>query len=101
MSYGQPGQILVTFDTIAQAAQSVNSTQNNLNQKLQDLQSMLRPIVSDWTGTAAEAYQAKQRQWDQAQQDLNTVLQNVSKVLETANDAYRQTESSNTNAWNG
>lgn len=99
MSYGTPGQILVTFETIAQAAQSVNQTQNNLNQKLQDLQSMLRPIVSDWTGTAAEAYQAKQRQWDQAQTDLNTVLQNVSKVLETANDAYRQTESSNTSAW--
>lgn len=98
MAYGQ-GHIMVTFETIAQASQSVNQTQNNLNQKLQDLQSMLRPIVSDWTGASAEAYQAKQRQWDMAQQDLNQVLAQVSKVLETAHDAYRQTESSNTSAW--
>ena|SRR5438445_4667364 len=98
MAYGA-GKVLVTFETIAQASQSVNQTQNSLNQKLQDLQSMLRPIVSDWTGSAAEAYQAKQRQWDLAQQDLNSVLASVSKVLETAHDAYRSTESSNTNAW--
>jgi WXG100 family type VII secretion target len=98
MGYGD-GQIMVTFETIAQASQSVNQTQNNLNQKLSDLHSMLGPITSDWTGAAAEAYQAKQRQWDQAQQDLNQVLAQVSKVLEAAHDAYRSTESSNANAW--
>jgi 6 kDa early secretory antigenic target len=97
MSYG--GQVLVTFETIANASQQVNQTYNNINTKLNDLHQMLTPIVSDWTGTASEAYQAKQKQWDEAQQDMNVVLQQIGAVLEAAHDAYSKTESQNARSW--
>jgi 6 kDa early secretory antigenic target len=97
MAYG--GQVLVTFETIANASQQVNQTYNNINTKLNDLHQILAPIVADWTGSAAEAYQVKQRQWDQAQQDMNAVLQQIGAVLEAAHDAYSQTERRNAQAW--
>ena len=92
-------QVLVTFAALAEAAQTIQSTYNNLNTKLTDLQSQLKPVVSTWTGSASENYQVQQQKWDQAQQDLNTVLQAIGKTVEAAHDAYTTTEQSNAQAW--
>ena len=91
--------VLVTFGALANAAQSIQTTYNNMNQKLDDLHSMLQPIVADWTGSAAEGYQVQQQKWNQAQQDLNRVLQSIGQAVEQAHDAYTQTEQSNSQAW--
>ena len=93
------GTVLVTFAALANAAQSIQQTYGNLNQKLDDLHNQLAPIVSDWTGQAAENYQVQQQKWNQAQTDMNNVLQAISKAVEAAHDAYTQTESSNAGAW--
>jgi WXG100 family type VII secretion target len=92
-------QVLVTFAALAEAAQTIQSTYNNLNTKLSDLQSQLKPVVSTWTGSASENYQVQQQKWDQAQTDLNTVLQAIGKAVEAAHDAYTTTEQSNAQAW--
>jgi len=47
MSYGSSGQVLVTFETIAQASQNVQRTYSNLTQKLDDLKQFLAPMVAD------------------------------------------------------
>jgi WXG100 family type VII secretion target len=91
--------MLVTFAELANAAQTIQSTSNNLNSRLDDLKSQLTPIASSWSGTAAENYQVQQRKWDQAQADLNQVLQAISKAVESAHDAYQQTESANAQSW--
>lgn len=92
--------MLVTFAAIAEASQNVNNTSNLLNQKLDDLQRQLQPLVSDWTGNAAENYQAKQRQWNSAQQQLTQVLSAIGKVLEQAHESYSSVEKSNAATWN-
>ena len=92
-------QVLVTFAALAEAAQTIQSTYNSLNEKLNDLESQLRPMVSTWTGSASENYQVQQQKWNQAQTDMNNVLQAISKAVEAAHDAYTQTESSNAGAW--
>ncbi|HEV3174035.1 MAG TPA: WXG100 family type VII secretion target [Actinocrinis sp.] len=99
MGVGSNGGILVQFAAIAEASQNVNRTYTNLDQKLNDLRQMLAPIAAEWTGKAAENYQEKQRAWDQAQQDLGMVLQQIAKVLEAAHDSYNQTEQANANSW--
>lgn len=100
MSYsGGGGAMLVTFETIAQASQNVSRTYNSLTQKLDDLHSFLAPMVAEWTGSASEQYQQKQQQWTQAQQDLQTVLQTIGRVLEETHSSYQQTEQSNTQSW--
>ena len=95
---GNPS-VLVTFAALAEAAQSIQRTSANLNTKLADLKSELGPVVAQWTGTASENYQAQQQKWDQAQEDLNNVLQAIGKAVESAHDAYTQTESANAGSW--
>jgi WXG100 family type VII secretion target len=92
-------QVLVTFAALAEAAQTIQSTYNNLNTKLTDLESQLKPVVSTWTGTASENYQVQQQKWNSAQTDLNTVLQAIGKTVEAAHDAYSQTEAANAKSW--
>ena len=92
-------RVLVTFAALAEAAQQIQSTYNNLNTKLNDLESQLRPVVATWTGKASEDYQVQQQKWNSAQSDLNNVLQAIGKAVEAAHDAYTQTESANATAW--
>jgi early secretory antigenic target protein ESAT-6 len=73
MSYG--GELLVHAETLSAASQNVASAHNELNTKLHDLRTLLQPLTQTWTGQAAADYQERQRQWDQAQADLNEVLQ--------------------------
>jgi len=93
------GQVMVNFETIAQASQNVQRTYANLQQKLDDLHSFLAPMVAEWTGAAAEQYAQKQQQWTQAQTDLSQVLQTIGRVLEESHGGYQDTEKANTQAW--
>ena len=92
-------QVMVTFAALAEAAQTIQSTSNNLNTKLQDLETQLKPVVSTWTGAASENYQVQQQKWNQAQTDMNSVLQAIGQAVSAAHDAYDATESSNAAAW--
>jgi early secretory antigenic target protein ESAT-6 len=93
-------EVLVTFAALAEAAQTIQQTYSSLEQKLNDLKSQLQPVVSTWTGTASENYQVQQNKWNQAQADLGNVLQAIGKAVESAHDAYSQTEASNASSWN-
>jgi WXG100 family type VII secretion target len=96
----ESSSVLVTFSALANAAQSIQTTYNNLNSKLDDLQRQLQPIVSTWTGQASENYQVQQRKWNEAQTDLSNVLQAIGKSVEAAHEAYTQTETANAQSWN-
>ena len=92
-------EILVTFGALEAAQSDVAATTSNLNQQLADLKSYLAPMVSTWTGQAAELYQAKQQQWDRAAADLNQVLAQIGQALGAASEDFRTAEQSNTNVW--
>ncbi|WP_028926900.1 WXG100 family type VII secretion target [Pseudonocardia acaciae] len=92
-------EILVTFGEIAAAQQNVASTAQRLNAQLDDLKRFLAPMVSTWTGQAAEDYQVKQRQWDTSAADLNQVLAQIGIALGHANDGYQQVERANASRW--
>ena len=97
MSYG--GELLVHAETLSSASQNVASAYNELNSKLHDLRTLLQPLTQTWSGQAAADYQARQRQWDQAQADLNEVLQQIGKVLEVAQQQYGDAERANIDVW--
>ena len=92
-------EILVTFSAIQQAQTDCAGTAAKLNGQLSDLRAYLAPMVSTWTGAAAENYDAKQRQWDRAAADLNEILGLISRALGAAVDDFRAAESSNASIW--
>jgi 6 kDa early secretory antigenic target len=97
MAYG--GELLVHAETLSTASQNVASAYQELNTRLHDLRTMLQPMTQTWSGQAAADYQVRQRQWDQAQSDLNEVLQQIGKVLEVAQQQYGEAERANIDTW--
>jgi 6 kDa early secretory antigenic target len=97
MTYG--GELLVHAETLSSASENVAAAHNELNIKLNDLRTLLHPLTQTWTGQAAADYQERQRQWDQAQTDLNEVLQQIGKVLEVAQEQYGDAERANIDVW--
>lgn len=97
MTYG--GELLVHAETLSSASENVTAAHNELNIKLNDLRTLLHPLTQTWTGQAAADYQERQRQWDQAQTDLNEVLQQIGKVLEIAQEQYGDAERANIDVW--
>jgi 6 kDa early secretory antigenic target len=91
--------IKVTFGQLAATQDQVRATVGNVNGQLADLKSYLSPLVQTWTGSAAENYNAAQRQWDQSAADLNAVLSAIGGALGTANDGYQVTEGQNASRW--
>lgn len=89
-------EILVTFGEIANGQQAVATTSRNVDSQLSDLKQFVQRLVSSWTGEAAEQYQVKQAQWDQAAADLNQVLNQIGVALGTANENYQGAEKANT-----
>jgi 6 kDa early secretory antigenic target len=87
--------IKVTFAELQATQEHTQSTVNAINTSLQDLKQYLAPMVSTWTGAAAESYNAKQAQWDQAANDLNQVLAAIGRALGQANEGFQTTESQN------
>jgi len=93
------GRLLVTFGALSNAQTDTQQTYNQLNQQLADLQRYLAPLVAAWQGQAAEAYQAYQQRWNQAQDNLNQLLHQISGALGQALANYQTAERTNTSLW--
>ena len=92
-------EILVTFSAISTAEGDIATTSQNINGQLADLKAYLAPLVADWTGSAAELYQAKQKQWDEAAAELNAILAQISRAVGAAGEDFRAAENSNASIW--
>ena len=92
-------EIKVTFGVLDAARDDVAGTARRINTRLDDLKTLLAPLVATWEGQAAEEYRRTQRQWDTAAADLTAVLTQIGVALGTAGDGYRSTEHINTARW--
>lgn len=95
------GEVQVTFAAMQDAAASCGVINRTIQTLLEDLYRQIQPVVGAWTGAAAEGFQAQHSLWTQAAQDLNTVLGNISTLLEDTNDGYEAAESAVTELWTG
>jgi early secretory antigenic target protein ESAT-6 len=93
------GAIKVTFAEIQQASQDVTSAANTVGGHLDTLKSKIAPIVADWTGDAAEAYQNAQRTWDAAAKDFKETLEAIGIAVRQAADGYQDAEGSAKKLW--
>jgi early secretory antigenic target protein ESAT-6 len=93
------GIIKVTFAEIQQASQDVTNAANTVGGHLDTLKGKIAPIVADWTGEAAEAYQNAQRNWDSAAKDFQETLQAIGIAVRQAADGYVGAEGSAKKLW--
>lgn len=93
--------IKYNFAQIADLRADIALVTANMNNSLGDLKQYLAPMVADWTGEAAEAYQVQQRQWDEAAAGLNQVLDSIGRAVGAGNDNMADTERAARNSWAG
>jgi WXG100 family type VII secretion target len=89
----------VQFGAMATGEADFASVYQQLQSTLSTLASQLQSSLSQWTGSAQQAYYAAKRQWDAAAADMATVVSSLSQVVGTANHNYITTESRNAAMW--
>lgn len=87
------------FAQIAQAAADIRATSRNINGMLSQLKGDVAPMIAEWEGSSAVAYQDAQRRWDNSLEELNMVLDSVARTVDDANARMSQINTSAANSW--
>ena len=95
------GEVWVTFAAIEDAAAQSGTTNRVIQTMLDDLYRRIGPMITAWSGDAAESFQYQHRVWQQAAEDLNTVLGHISALLLDTHDSYSSAEVSVAELWTG
>jgi 6 kDa early secretory antigenic target len=89
----------VNFGAMDTGAAGITGAARAIEQKLADLRQFLQPLIAEWEGDASAAYEAKQRQWDEAAAGLFQILNQVGLSVGTAGENYQSAEKANTALW--
>jgi 6 kDa early secretory antigenic target len=92
---------LAIFGTLEQGQADFQQTYNSLVNEVQMLEAQLRSSLSQWAGSAQQAYYQQQAQWNAAMAHMEQVLAQLGVVVGTANQNYQQAEQVNTSLWAG
>ena len=71
------------------AAQDLATSVKAIDDRLDRLESELAPLRSDWTGHAQQAYQAAKTTWDNAMQEMKSLLADTSVAVHQSNAEYQ------------
>lgn len=91
--------IKYNFASLSATSAEISRSNAEIAASLDQLRSYLQPLVSQWTGTAAESYQTLQMQWDRSAAELNQVLQTVSVVVNNSSQAMNDTNMAAARSW--
>ena len=67
----------------------VMTAAKDIQTRLDNLEDELKPLASDWTGAAKEAYREAKATWDKAIADMIVLLQQASSNVDTSNQEYK------------
>ena len=70
------------------AAQDLSRAVQQIDDRLNRLESELAPLRSDWTGNAQQAYITAKAKWDGAMQEMKTLLADTSTTVTQSNQEY-------------
>lgn len=87
------------FASIGNAAADIKTSAGRINSTLADIKRMIEPMVSTWEGEAAIAYQAAQKKWDDSANELNIVLDTISRTVDDGNQRMSDTNRQAANSW--
>ncbi|HEX3648253.1 MAG TPA: WXG100 family type VII secretion target [Pseudonocardiaceae bacterium] len=92
-------RIAVNFGAVSNLASQINGQVQQVESQLETLRSAIQKLGTEWEGGANDAYTAVQNNWNNAADDLKSVLARIATAVGAAHDSYVQTENANTNTW--
>jgi len=89
----------VVFSAMQQGQADFTRTYSTLQSEIEQLESQLSSNLSEWVGSAQQAYHEAQAQWNAAMANMQSVIQQLGVVIGQANDNYTTAESQNQARW--
>ena len=89
----------VVFSAMEQGEADFKQTYSALVNEVSTLETQLQGNLSEWIGSAQQAYHEAQAQWNAAMADMQQVLSQLGVVIGTANTNYQSAESANVGLW--
>ena len=80
--------IAVNFGSLMAGAEAATAGARQMDGKLAQLDADLQPLVANWTGDAAAAYQVHQRTWRQGAAEIHQLLNSIGGGLHTAHGNF-------------
>ncbi|WP_104108232.1 WXG100 family type VII secretion target [Nocardioides sp. 616] len=84
--------IRVNHGILEQAAADLKTYAGKIDNRLNDLEGQLKPLQSDWTGSAKESYHVAKTQWDKAIAEMIQLLEQVSVAVGESNTEYKNAD---------
>jgi len=89
----------VVFSAMEQGEADFKQTYSSLVNEVSSLETQLQGNLSEWVGSAQQAYHEAQAQWNAAMADMQQVLSQLGMVIGAANSNYQSAETANTGLW--
>jgi 6 kDa early secretory antigenic target len=89
----------VVFSAMEQGEADFKQTYSSLVNEVSQLETQLQGNLSEWIGSAQQAYHEAQAQWNAAMADMQQVLSQLGLVIGAANANYQAAETANTGLW--
>jgi len=81
--------IKVEHGKLDTGAADVIAAAKDIEARLNTLEDELKPLASDWTGAAKEAYREAKATWDKAITDMIVLLNQAGQNVDTSNQEYK------------
>ncbi|GAA3230601.1 WXG100 family type VII secretion target [Dactylosporangium siamense] len=95
------GGITYAYGTIEAAAGNIDSFIGFMNSELADVESKLRPLETEWTSDAQQAYLACKTKWRNNADEIIQVLGQLKSALSAASSSMQQADQAAAKAFPG
>ncbi|MFC7528564.1 WXG100 family type VII secretion target [Actinoplanes sp. GCM10030250] len=95
------GGITYTYATIENAAGNIDQFISFMNSELSDIESKLKPLETDWTSDAQQAYLAQKNKWKTNAEEIVQVLGQLKSALNSAGTRMQEADQAATRMFPG
>jgi len=93
------GYIYVDYAHMDNAADDLRSQTKAIATTISNMEMELGELKKTWAGEDRDMYEQKQKAWDQAIADMQTLLDQHSALLDEIHNAYKHNENNLTQMW--
>ncbi|MDT9593446.1 WXG100 family type VII secretion target [Nocardioides zeae] len=84
--------IIVNYAALEGAIQNLQSTARGIDGRLNELESELAPLRSDWSGEAQGAYTIAKQRWDGAMLEMTQFLESTATTVRASSENFQSTD---------
>ncbi len=94
-------EIAVNYGTIIKAGEDCDNTGTQLQHSFDSLKDSLKPLITNWSGSAKDAYGHAQAEWDKSFEELKQILAQLGSALPRIAESYKGTDDHATKLFEG